>query len=223
MSGASSLFEKAREASRTGRDLDARLALAAGISVLAGPDLRPIVVGGTAVDFYAAKATPTGLQPSRDLRASQDVDIITLGEFGAEPERLRRLLAASPDFYSEENAIPPARRRQWWLHGAPLLVEILRGELYGDPTRVLEIEVEDASAYLWSPEDTAWQYMQNALATKDRTSWERAVAIAAAQVPLDWDWEYLASRTDSLAPVGLVQALRDADTYDEMLIRLGNP
>ncbi len=221
MSNASSLFEAARQANRDGRDLDARLALAAGIALLAAPNLRPIVVGGTAVDFYAAQATPDGgLRLNRNLRASQDVDIITVSEFGSDPVRLRNILAASPEFYSEENGIPVGQRRKWWLKGAPILVEILRGELYGDPTRLVELDVEGAPAYIWAPEDTAWQYMQTALATKDRVCWERALAIAAAQTSQAWDWEYLASRADDLAPVELVAALRDGDSYDDMMARV---
>lgn len=221
MSDASRLFEAARQANREGRDLDGRLALAAGIGVLAGPDLRPIVVGGTAVDFYAAQATPSGgLQMNRDLRASQDVDLITVSEFGSDPARLRKVLATSPDFYSEETKIPVGQRRKWWLKEAPMLVEVLKGELYGDPGRVVELDVEGAPAYIWAPEDTAWQYMQTALATKDRVCWERASAIAAAQTPQAWDWDYLASRADELAPVDLVAALRDGDSYDDMLARM---
>jgi hypothetical protein len=221
VSNASSLFEAARQASRDGRDLDARLALAAGIALLAAPNLRPIVVGGTAVDFYAAQATPEGgLRLNRDLRASQDVDIITVSEFGSDPVRLRNILAASPEFYSEEGKIPVEQRRKWWLKGAPILVEILRGELYGDPGRVIELEVEGAPAYIWAPEDTAWQYAQTALATKDRACWERALVIAAVQSNQAWDWDYLQTRADDLAPVELVASLRAGDSYDEMLVRM---
>ena len=217
MSDASSLFTKARQASAAGRDLDARLALAAGITQLAGlVGVKPIVVGGTAVDFYAASATPRGLEPNKTLRASQDVDVITVTSFGADPAALRQALAKNPDFTSEETAIPVASRRKWWLKGAPLLVEILGGELYGDPERVVELDVAGGQVFLWAPEDTAWQYMQVALSERSRTSWERAVAIAAAQANEAWQWDYLRSRADALAPVALVEALQAGDSFDEM-------
>jgi hypothetical protein len=222
VSAGSELFVQARQASTEGRDLDARLLLAAGITALAGNAVRPVVVGGTAVDFYAAKTTPQSLQASKELRASQDVDIITLGEFGSDPQRLRRILADSKEFSSDQEAIPEASRRRWWLKGAPLLVEVLRGELYGDETRLVTLDLDGAGSkvYLWGPEDTAWQYMQSGLATRHRESWERAVVIAKAQADQSWDWDYLATRVEPGAPIQLVEALRVGDSFDAMLERV---
>lgn len=222
MSDARELLQLAREAHRNGRDLDARLALAAGVTQLSGDSVRPIVVGGTAVDFYAAHSTPTGLRPSKDLRPSLDLDVVTVGEFGPDAARLRRILAASPEFYSQQSAVPVDGRRKWWLKGAPLLLEVLGGQLFGDPHRVFELRVQGAPLYLWGPEDTAWQSMQSSLATRDRASWERAVAIAAAQAGPDWDWDYLSSRAEALAPRVLIDALRDGDDYDAMLERVAS-
>lgn len=203
-----------------GRDLDARLALAAGLAELGRTaGIRPVVVGGTAVDFYAASTTARGeLLPSRRLQASQDVDIITVAGAGSDAAGLRKLLAASPEFYADTPAIPVAGRRKWWLRDAPMLVEVLGDELYGDPERVVTLEIDGSEAYLWAPEDTVWQYAQLALSERSRTSWERARAIAAAQALLDWD--YLRTRADTLAPVGIVEALRDEDSFDAMMERM---
>lgn len=77
-----------------------------------------------------------------------------------------------------------------------------------------------AIVHLWGPDDTAWQSMQGSLTTRDRASWERAVTIAAAQGGRGWDWEYLRSGTDKLAPPALIDALREGDDHDAMLERL---
>jgi hypothetical protein len=218
LSGAAELAAAARRWWVAGRTLEARLALAASLAALAAPQkIRPVVVGGTAVDFYAALSTPSGLEPSRSLRASRDVDVITVGEFG-DAGRLRLLLEASPEFEADEPRIPAAQCRKWWLRGAPLLVEVMSGDLYGDPQRVVTVEFEGGEAYLWAPEDTAWQYAQSAQATRHQPSWERALAIARAQ---DLDWDYLRTRPDALAPAALVDALEAGDGYDAMLERLG--
>lgn len=220
MSAAADRLAQARQASQDGRDLDARLLLAAGITQLAEGQVKPIVVGGTAFDFYAAQTTPKGLQASRELRASQDADIITLAEHGPGPGRLRKILADSNDFYSDQRALPEASRRRWWLKGAPLLAEVLRGELYGDEDRLVTLDVAGGTVYLWSPEDTAWQYMQSSLATRHRESWERALVIARTQAQQSWDWDYLGSRVEPSAPIQLVEALRAGDSYDAMLERV---
>lgn len=224
MSAAAELFAKARQAHAEQRDLDARLLLAAGVTALAGKGVKPIVVGGTAVDFYAAKTTPQGLQASRDLRASQDVDLITLGEFGPDAPRLRKILSDSNEFSTDQEKFPEASRRRWWLKDAPLLVEVLGGELYGDDSRLVTLELDDAGAvvYLWAPEDTAWQYMQNSLATNHRGSWERALVICKVQADQAWDWDYLASRVEPGAPIQLVEALRAGDSFDAMRERVAD-
>ncbi len=211
----------ARRQSAADRKLDARLALAAALAALGrSVGTLAVVVGGTAVDFYAAQATPLGLEPSPRLRASDDVDIIAVGSFG-DAKLLRLALAASADFYPRiaPDKLPVEDQRTWWVKGAPLAVDIIRGELYGDPERITRVAVAGGEAYIWGAEDTAWQYMQASLALRDRTCWERARAIAAAQEPLDWD--YLRTRADALAPVGLVAALLEEDSYDEMLERMG--
>ena len=220
MSAAPELLRLAREAHADGRDLDARLLLAAGITALAGDRLRPIVVGGTAVDVYAATPTSRGLRPSRELSASQDVDLVTLGEFGPDATSLRRILQQSAEFVADQPAIPEASRRRWWLKGAPMLVEVLGGELFGSADRLVELEVEGAAVYLWAPEDCAWQYAQSSLATHHRESWERAVVIARTQSRQAWDWDYLTTRAGPGAPAELVEALRAGDSFDAMLERV---
>jgi len=224
-SDAASLFALARDMSAAGRSLEARLALAAGLAALAKPlGTVPIVVGGTAVDFHAAASTPKGLEPNAGLQASQDVDVITLGQFGPDAASLRTALESSGEFRAQTPAIPVEGRRQWWLRDTRLLVEVLGGELYGDPERVVTIEVEGHEAVMWGPEDTAWHYAQAALATRDRTSWERARVIAAIHSRgEDWDWDYLRTRPDELAPTELVDALEAGDSYEQMLERVEFP
>jgi hypothetical protein len=215
-SDASSLFAAARAQSAAGRDLEARLALAAGLHALADPGLVPVVVGGTAVDFYAARTTPSGLEPSRILHASQDVDIIVLGAYtGA--GRLRALLDSSGEFERNTHGIPVEQTRQWWFKGAPMLVEVLSGDLAGDPERVVLVDVEGGEAVLWGPEDTVWHYAQSALATTSASEWERAVILRHVQ---DLDWDYMRTLPDALAPATLVDALQAEETFDEMLWRV---
>jgi hypothetical protein len=213
MSAAADLLAQARIASEEGRDLDARLLLAAGITELANGEMKPVIVGGTAVDFYAAKTTPQGLQASKELRASLDVDVITVAEFGPDAPRLRKILQESGEFTGGPG------QRGWWLKGAPLLVEVLGDELYGDEDRLVVLDIEGSPVYLWGPEDCAWQYMQSSLATRHRDSWERALVIARTQAQL-WDWDYLATRVEPLAPIQLVEALQAGDSYDAMLERV---
>lgn len=217
-SDASRLFQLARDLLAEQRDLEARLALGAGLTALSqGTGITPVIVGGTAVDFYAAKTTPSGLTPSRELSASQDVDVIVVGVY-AGASRLRQLLSKAPDFYRDNEKIPIQGTRKWWLKGAPMLVEVLGGELAGDPERVVRIEIGDGEATLWGPEDTIWHYAQASLALKDRYQWERARVLSKAQETLDWP--YMEGLVSPIEPHALFEALGAADSFEQMLERV---
>ncbi len=212
MSGAASLFAKAKEAFAANQDLDARLLVAAGLTALGEPlGIKPVVVGGTAVDFYAASTTPRGLERSTAIAGSQDLDVVAVGLYG-DAATFRRALAVNG--FTRVGAIPVDACRGWLLAGAGILVEVLGGDLAGSEDRVVAIEVDDGVAYLWGPEDTVWQYAENAWSMRERPAWERARVISATQ-ELDWDYlEEIVAREGK--PLAIIACLRRGSSYEEL-------
>lgn len=210
MSAFDDLARAAWQASRNGRDLDARLLLGAAITALAPEGARPIIVGGTAVDFWAADTTGGSLEPSKLIRASQDIDIVVLGYFG-DDGRLRRALHESKMFRRTSDKLPVEDCRGWIGTKYPVLVEVIDDELAGDPERVATVEIGAGVAYLWGKEDTLWQYAENSM--RDRHDWARALAIRGAQ---ELDWDYIAELATRDRMPFLVQALQDRLPYEDV-------
>lgn len=210
------LAGKAWGASKAGRDLDARLLLAAAVTTLAPPGVRPVVVDGTAVDFWAADTTGGNLTPSRLIRASQDIDIV-VGGYAGDGAKLRRAMHESGSFQRTTAGIAVESCRGWIGTTLPVLVEIIDDDLAGDPDRVATIEIDGGTLYLWGIEDTAWQYAENAWSMTSREDWTRALAIREAQ---ELDWDYMATLPTALAPRSLVQALRERWGYEELQERV---
>lgn len=213
MSGFAELADAAWQASKAGRDLDARLLLGAAVTTLAPKGARPVIVGGTAVDFWAADTTGGSLEPSRLIRASQDVDIVVAGFYG-DAKKLRLAMLASGNFKPASDGIAPESCRAWIGTSMPIMVEIIGDELAGDPDRVATVDIGDGTVYLWGIEDTLWQYAENTVSQRDRNDWARALAIAGAQEP---DWDYIKSLAEASQMEFLVEALQGQWSYDEVL------
>lgn len=212
------LLARAKESHLAGIGLDARLLLAAAVqAVVEARRLRVVLVGGTAVDFWAAEATQQGPRPHPGLRGSMDVDLVPLGTWD-DAREARRALHASGLFRPASPGIPVESCRRWLAPEVPIGVEIIGDPLAGDPDRVVELEVDGATAWLWSPEDTAWQYAEHAWSQRSRDDWTRALAIAAAQ-PLDLDYLDRLAQAAGLAFV--TAALRAESRYDDLLERGG--
>lgn len=182
---ASSAFAKAKKAVLDGRDLDAKLLLAAGVTELASSiDVRPIVTGGTTVDFYAAstvdstRTAPPGWKPSIDI----DVIMLASDSIGA-ATRLRELLYEK-DFKpatTRKDRVSIQAERGWKHPDVPIPVEIMGKPYEGDAKRIVQLDVDGMPVFLRGPEDTLWEHVEWGAHVKDQRSWTRALAIASAQ------------------------------------------
>lgn len=210
MSAFAELAGQAWQATKDGRELEARLLLGAAVTALAPDGVKPVIVGGTAVDFWAADTTGGSLSPSKLIRASKDIDIVVGGFYG-DDKRLRRALQASGLFEPARGDIDPELRRTWYGTTVPVQVEIIGQDLVGDPGRVATVEIGDGVAYLWGVEDTLWQYAENTISQRDRNDWARALAIRGAQ---DLDWAYLKERAAEDGMGFLIKAIDERWDYD---------
>ena len=179
----SAAFEKSRKALADGRNLDAKLLLAAGVTELAASiDVRPIVTGGTTVDFYAADTVdsvpPPGWKPSIDV----DVVMLAPDSIGA-ATRLRELLYAKGFKPAGPRRTPEAiRAERGWKHpDIPIPLEIMAKPYEGDPKRLVQLDVDGMPVFLRGPEDTLWEHVEWRAHVRDQRSWTRALALAKAQ------------------------------------------
>ena len=182
---ASDVFEKARRALAAGRLLDAKLLLVGAITELAmRVGIRPVLTGGTSVDFYAAEALETDPGTWRAWRPSIDVDVVFLqGDAVGDAGTLRRMLAESgfEPSAGAKTAMPVEGQRGWRHPKVPIPIEIIGHAMAGDRSRVVQLDVEGLPVFVRGPEDTLFEHVEWAAHTKDQRSWTRALAIAAAQ------------------------------------------
>lgn len=178
--------------------LRARLLLAGIVSRVAKDvGFQPVVVGGTAVDFYASGATGSSARLPAGWRGSVDVDLVSLRTGGSQPSR--RLFDAL-----KRNGWTPDETRD--LHGNvhfgrgvphPRLpqypLEIVSEELNGSYEHVVRISVDEFEAAVIGPEDVVVEHAEWGAHTRDQQSWTRALAVAAAQKD-DLDLSYLRDR-----------------------------
>ena len=152
---------------------------------LAAMGLMPIVVGGSAVEFYTRGAYTTA-----------DVDLIVRGlrEVDGVLQQLgfMHLGAAS---YVHENA--------------DVVIDLPREPLAGDPRRVVQVEVDGRAVHIIGLEDLIADRLRAAVHWKDLSSKEWAIQLMAAQ----WesvDWEYLdaLARDDSTELAGTLAECR---------------
>lgn len=195
----SDAFDRARAALDEGRNLDAKLFLAAAITLVARDHgITPVVTGGTCVDFYAAETVESGPRLPLQWKASQDIDLVTLGtnSYG-NAKRLRRAIheAGFEPSGGETTEEAIGQERSWKYPEIPIPVEVIAEAFAGDPNRTVELEVNGFTLVLRSPEDTLFEHLDWAVDTGDQRSWTRALAIADAQAD-ELDRAYLRAMAD---------------------------
>lgn len=190
----SDALDKAQAAIDDRRDLDAKLFLAAAVTLIAEDQgLTPIVTGGTCVDFYAAETVDSGARLPMQWKPSLDGDMVTLGTTSyGNARRLRRALSDHGFTPSGGDGSDDAieRERGWKHPDVPIPVEVIGEAFVGDPTRTVRLEIDGFHLTLRSPEDTLFEHLDWAVDTGDQRSWTRALAIAKAQDD-DLDGSYL--------------------------------
>ncbi len=148
---------------RLTRQLRAAAAIAGALSA---SGLRPVVVGGSAVEFYTGGSYTT-----------VDIDLIVGGirEIDAALREMGfRRLAGTSYVHPEVD----------------LVIDLPAEPLAGDPERVAEVRVEGYTAYVIGLEDIIADRLRAAVYWQDASSEEWAVQLMAAQ----WeavDWAYL--------------------------------
>jgi hypothetical protein len=197
----SGAFDEAQAALDDRRDLDAKLFLAAAITVLAREEgLTPVVTGGTSVDFYAAEAVESGARLPLRWKASQDVDIVTLGtgSYGRAKRLRRALYEAGFEPSSDDTSQEAIERERGFKHPEiPIPVEVIAEAFEGDPDKTVELAVDGFTVILRGPEDTLFEHVEWVVHTDDQRSWTRALAIAKAQAD-ELDEDYLQARAEEL-------------------------
>lgn len=147
--------------------LERHLRAAAAITELAAPlGLRPVVVGGSALEFY-----------TRGSYLTMDIDLIVDGlrEMERALTRLGFRKVGGASFHHEK---------------ALVVVDLPPEPLHGDPERVVEVDVDGHVAYIIGVEDILADRLRAAAYWHDASSKEWAVQLMAAY----WDrldWPYL--------------------------------
>ena len=156
--------------------LERHLRAAAAVSrVLAARQLRPVVVGGSAVEFY-----------TRGAYATADVDLVVPG--------LQEAAEALAQLGFERHGAS-------FVHpDVPVVVDLPPEPLAGDPARLSVVEVEGQPVYIIGLEDLVADRLRAAAYWTDEGSKEWAVQLLAAHWD-DVDWPYLqrlaSSETDA--------------------------
>jgi hypothetical protein len=170
---------------------------AAIAGALADKGLRPVVVGGSAVEFYTGGSYTT-----------VDIDMVVEGieEIDAAVRLLgfRKLAGAS------------------YVHPrVDVVIDLPPEPLAGDPRRVVEVVVEGLSAYVIGLEDIIADRLRAAVYWQDLSSREWAVQLMAAQ----WeslDWPYLHGLANA-EPDAFGEALEACRQLAERVVRTQFP
>lgn len=152
--------------------LERHLRAAAAITGdLATMGLRPVVVGGSAVEFYTRRAYATA-----------DLDLIVPGL--AEVAEVLKGLGFEP-------------RGPSFVHpDVPVVVDLSPGPLAGDPGRLSVVDVEGRSVYIIGLEDLVADRLRAAAYRQDEASKEWAVQLMAPYWD-EVDWRYLSQLASS--------------------------
>jgi hypothetical protein len=131
----------------------------------------PVVVGGTAEDFYTA-----------DEYHETDLDVVTWTLSEEEQELLVRLGFERPV------------GRHWYHTASGVALEIPEGVLAGDPARVRDEPVGIGRALIIGPEDLYLDRIRQATSDPTNESFQKsALAIAVSQYE-QMDWQYVDER-----------------------------
>ena len=209
------MIDEVRRALDEGRDLDARLLLAAHVTALAaGVGLRPVLVSGSAVDFYTAQTLESveAALPLR-LRASMDLDFVALDARDDASGRALRAVLSSNGFRAS-GGLPPEAARVWTHPRLPIPVEVMTGELYGSTEHIHRLEVDGHTLHLWGPEDVYWHYLEAAHATRHRHDYTRAQAMLLTHGDT-FDWPYLEGLADLAGLRSAMEASRAFGAFEE--------
>ncbi|MBE3590752.1 MAG: UbiD family decarboxylase [Firmicutes bacterium] len=156
--------------------LERHLRAAAAITELAAPlGLKPVVVGGSALEFY-----------TRGSYLTMDIDLIVEGlrEIQSVLERLGFEKVGGASFHHDK---------------AMVVVDLPPEPLHGDPQRVVEVDVGGRTAYIIGLEDILADRLRAAAYWRDESSKEWAVQLLAAY----WDhldWSYLGELKEAEQP-----------------------
>ncbi|MHB8584897.1 MAG: hypothetical protein ACYDDF_03555 [Thermoplasmatota archaeon] len=211
---AASLLAKAREA--TGVDgLYGRMLVAAAVAHAAeGSGIEPIVVGGTAADFYIAGAAMSRGLPA-GWEVSLDLDLVALAIRGGDARRrlgalVREKLLFRPDLKAKDSFGNEFYGRGFTIPGVPVGLEIVDDELDADEKgeHVVTVEVEKHPVRLRSPEDVLVNYAESGWDTWQGRDWERALAIWRVQKPA-MDMIYLRQQAAARRIPGVLEAVVD--------------
>jgi hypothetical protein len=131
----------------------------------------PVVVGGTAEDFYTA-----------DEYHETDLDVVTWPLSEEEMELLVTLGFERPV------------GRHWYHAASGVALEIPEGALAGDPARVRDEPVATGRALIIGPEDLYLDRVRQATSDPTNESFQKsALAIAVSQYE-QMDWQYVDER-----------------------------
>lgn len=165
--------------------LERHLVLAAVLTELLEPvGLLPVVVGGSAVQFYTA-----------GVYATRDLDIVVNG-MEKVADVLRRL--------GFEQIGASFRHPE-----VPLVVDLPPEPLAGDPDRITEVEVDGSKAYVIGVEDLVLDRLKAYVYWRDQDSLDAAVQVLVAQRERI-DWTYLRRQAAS-ASGQVASALAEAE------------
>ncbi|HVL46935.1 MAG TPA: hypothetical protein VM889_00080 [Candidatus Thermoplasmatota archaeon] len=178
--------------------LRAKLLLAGWLGAIgARVGFRPVVVGGTALDFYVAETLERS-HPEGWL-ASLDLDVVSVSPGGVVPALPFLAALEREGFVLErfEDADDLARFGRAVRHPAlPIAIEVLPEPLTGSLDHLVELEVDDYVVPLIAPEDLIVKYAESGAHFRHQREWTRALALARAQAGR-LDLDYLRRRAEA--------------------------
>lgn len=171
--------------------LRAKLLLAGWIGAIgARASFRPLVVGGTAVDFYVAEALERTLPEG--WMASLDLDVVSVSQTGFSPvtpfiAELEREGFVNEKHRDADGVEHPSRALR---HPAlPYAIEVLAEPLTGSMSHVVTLDVDEFEVRLIGPEDLVLKYAESGSHFRHQRDWTRALAIVRAQrATMDLDY-----------------------------------
>lgn len=132
-------------------------------------DIKPVIVGGQAVEFYTSGGYST-----------MDIDFIC----GAYLDEINSVL--NPLGFKKEG-------KYWFIENSPIVIEVPSGSLAGSWDKVTEVEIEDVSAYIIGIEDIIVDRLNRYKFWKEYDDKEWIIGMMLINYD-DIDWDYLHKR-----------------------------